>query len=307
MPTTRTAPAALHPAAAKVSHEIAMFAGGQCGRIDNFSLGRLKAGGLTVVGGREANEDGLLINSRLIVVADGMGGHGDGEKASHSALRTLDNEAAGSFDFHTALAAAGRQMRLEKSGGAMAADAGTAIVGGYFIPETNKLQVAHIGDSRAYRFRDGLGILTIDDLFGIKNYLGCDFSEVAAIRQLGRDAESAWQAFQALKPPLTPEQSKLFYQIAQGHGSFAFFASTVEKSLGYGEAEKEVTTITSLEWQPGDIYLFMSDGVHGYVDYDPLAEAVKANRQKSPGEIAQAVQDTIADPQDNITVGVVVC
>ncbi len=84
-------------------------------------------------------------------------------------------------------------------------------------------------------------------------------------------------------------------------------ASISEKSLGYGEPEKEIPTILELTWQPGDLYLFMSDGVHGYTDYDPLAEAIAANRGRSPLEIAEAVKSVVQDPQDNITVGVVVC
>jgi len=41
---------------------------------------------------RQRNEDRLLINASagLVLVADGMGGHPDGDKASEFAVRTLD-------------------------------------------------------------------------------------------------------------------------------------------------------------------------------------------------------------------------
>ncbi|MGB8294882.1 MAG: PP2C family serine/threonine-protein phosphatase [Polyangia bacterium] len=119
---------------------------------------------------REHNEDSFLCSDdlQLYAVADGMGGHLGGERASHMAAEILEREMAA----HLA-----KGPRAEMSSDAMAhalreatvmaskaifdsaqaepnyAGMGTTLTGLCF--HGSSATVCHVGDSRAYLFRDG--------------------------------------------------------------------------------------------------------------------------------------------------------
>ena len=73
-----------------------IIAGGQTGTITYETCY-----GMTAVGGRKSNEDAIgilpLEDAVLLVVADGLGGHTDGEVASALAVRILCEEIKGSY------------------------------------------------------------------------------------------------------------------------------------------------------------------------------------------------------------------
>lgn len=123
----------------------------------------LRAGSATDVGlVRANNQDHLLVASPLFAVADGMGGHAAGEVASATACEALaDAWASAGAPSPEALATATRaankavfeQARANPEMRGM----GTTLVA---VALTGKvghecLAVAHVGDSRAYRFRSG--------------------------------------------------------------------------------------------------------------------------------------------------------
>ena len=145
---------------------------------------KLHFAGLTDVGmARESNEDNFLISTSepMAVVADGMGGHSSGEVASAFAIQTIKEYYArtkGGRDVDETLRARMpawpftrkhdhiEEKRLVQAvmlsndvihGHALENPAcqgmGTTIVGGYFI-ETG-MWLIHVGDSRAYRIRNG--------------------------------------------------------------------------------------------------------------------------------------------------------
>ena len=224
-----------------------MLVGGQSGRIDYLNHGRYQAGGLVDIGGRDYQQDGLLFagEAELAVVADGLGGHLDGEKASASVLKTLAREFANKdiFDFPAALKAAGWQLRRDIAAGLIRSTGetptGTTIVGAHRDPVTNILTIAKLGDSRAYLFRDSqLQILTLDDVWEMEGYIKCDFIFNEFVRQLGKDPEAACQAYRALTPPLTSDQSRLFSRLVYEHGQFGIFANRIGKYLGDKDPEK---------------------------------------------------------------------
>jgi len=111
---------------------------------------------------RSGNEDAVLTNPALgfAVLADGMGGHNAGEVASGMAIAYIGNELGRAAD----TPCAGEQMR-EIVGQANAAiyqtaqtqpryaGMGTTLVALRFFDD--RLAVAHVGDSRLYRLRDG--------------------------------------------------------------------------------------------------------------------------------------------------------
>ena len=117
---------------------------------------RLKTAVRTDIGRRDSNEDVALAQDRLVVVADGMGGHEGGEVASALAAglvqaaftgRSLDELRAG-------VRAANRAVWERARASADLEGMGTTLctVG---LTDDASLGVVNVGDSRAYLLRDG--------------------------------------------------------------------------------------------------------------------------------------------------------
>lgn len=110
---------------------------------------------------RQMNQDSAATSPRLLVVADGMGGHAHGEVASSVAVQAmLDavpvDDLAGA-DLLAVLGgaledAAGRLTNLAAQDPELRGT-GTTVVA--FLVDGLRFGVAHIGDSRAYLLRDG--------------------------------------------------------------------------------------------------------------------------------------------------------
>jgi serine/threonine protein phosphatase PrpC len=103
---------------------------------------------------RERNEDAVLIDPPLYVVADGMGGHRGGQVASRVALETLESlttQGRGSLPDHVRganRAVWDRSVEDERLSGM-----GTTLTAAQ-VDGANAL-IAHVGDSRAYLLRAG--------------------------------------------------------------------------------------------------------------------------------------------------------
>ena len=133
--------------------------------------------GITDVGlQRDHNEDtfAVLPEHELFIVADGMGGHRAGDVASRLASesisdffqRTAGEEVTWPFHFDsglsesenrllTAIRLANRQIYEHSLKSHDLRGMGTTVVGALFNPDTRKMYVGHVGDSRAYVIRDG--------------------------------------------------------------------------------------------------------------------------------------------------------
>ena len=124
---------------------------------------------------RQENEDtfGSFIDARLFVVADGMGGHNAGEVASMMAVDTIDEllppfhadpRQAWPYSVDRSLSLAANLLRVgikvanDKIRAGAAADRARARMGATVVAMAigeTQIAIAHAGDSRAYRFRDG--------------------------------------------------------------------------------------------------------------------------------------------------------
>src|SRR5215216_1728393 len=114
---------------------------------------------------REGNEDSMLVEPPLFVVADGMGGAQAGEVASNLAVETLSEMAPSNGNVEEelveAIAEANRRIHTQAQDDRELAGMGTTLTAA-FVHE-GKITFGHVGDSRAYRFRDGeLAQLTDD-------------------------------------------------------------------------------------------------------------------------------------------------
>lgn len=106
---------------------------------------------------RPNNQDGYRIMGRLVAVADGMGGHQAGEVASFTALETLvscplDGDDPGA-SLLAAVQEANRRVYTLSLSRPDYAGMGTTLTAALFA--RNRWWIAHVGDSRAYLFRQG--------------------------------------------------------------------------------------------------------------------------------------------------------
>ncbi len=137
----------------------------------------IRVNGKTDVGlRRELNEDsfGILREHRLAVVCDGMGGHAAGEIASRSAVDTVIRlhktpeyppEAETAFDLPGDFSSEGRFLastiriansRIHETARARPelSGMGTTVVAA--ILHNDRISICHVGDSRAYRIKNGV-------------------------------------------------------------------------------------------------------------------------------------------------------
>jgi PPM family protein phosphatase len=137
----------------------------------------LKAAGRTDIGRRrQHNEDVLLVREDLglFVVADGAGGHNAGEVASALAARSMENyfgatiRATHELPEFNRLGVPNGARRLSAAVHKANRDVveiahtspkhrgmGTTVVAACFSPRSGLMHVAHVGDSRCYRMRNG--------------------------------------------------------------------------------------------------------------------------------------------------------
>ena len=217
------------------------------------------AAGLTDVGRqRKHNEDTILIRAELglFAVADGMGGHNAGDVASKLAATSLGNffEAT-----HTATGVAPVDLPEDYADMPPAArrlaagvrkanhdvftisstyqqhhGMGSTMVA-IHLRETGEIHIGHVGDSRAYRIRDG------------------------EIVQLTRDHSLINDALE-MKPDLLPEEIARLPK------------NIITRALGMKDAVK--VDIRSERAEPGDVYMLCSDGLTGMVPDQQILEVV---------------------------------
>jgi protein phosphatase len=126
--------------------------------------------GITDIGTvRESNQDNFLIDASLglVAVADGMGGHADGERASTEALGALgDALRASAAPATPALQVAALRDAVDHAnqrvyqanlanGRSDGSGMGTTLTGFWQAAPAGPLCIFHVGDTRLYRYRGG--------------------------------------------------------------------------------------------------------------------------------------------------------
>ncbi len=214
---------------------------------------------------RNTNEDAYFAREPLFAVADGMGGAQAGEVASRLAAESFEPAKRGEGSPEAYLRAIARtaNARIHRLAQADSSRSGMGTTLTAALVEDDEVSFAHVGDSRAYLFRDGeLKLLT------------SDHSLVEELRRQGR---------------LTDEQ-------AVDHPQ----RSIITRALG-PEREVEVDTMT-YRARPGDVYLLCSDGLTTMVREDRIAAAL-ANTESLDEAVSSLVREANeAGGRDNITV-----
>ena len=231
---------------------------------------------------RRNNEDAVFVNAKLglAVLADGMGGHNAGEVASNMAITALGSELEHAFkklppyqrmDNQVSQAQAVLSDVILRTNAAvhMAAQSnpklngmGTTLVVVQFYD--NRLAVAHVGDSRLYRLRNG------------------------RLEQLTRDHSLLQE--QIDKGMITPEAAR-----------HAPSKNLVTRALGVDTTV--ATELGEHEVLPGDIYLLCSDGLNDMADdreIETMLKAFSSNLQRCATELVQMANEH--GGRDNVSV-----
>ena len=219
---------------------------------------KLISSGRTNVGmKRPHNEDSLRICREydLFIVADGMGGHASGEVASQMAVETVseffrstaeDEETTWPFkmehdrDYEENRVVVGIKLanrRIFESAGrdAKLKGMGTTIVALYC--HQSKCFIAHVGDSRIYRYRESaLEQMTTDHSL-LNDYI--------KMRQM------------------TPEEIESFPH-----------KNVIVRALGMKDSVQ--VDVRQEDLQQGDVFLLCSDGLSGMVNDARMAEILAA-------------------------------
>jgi PPM family protein phosphatase len=215
---------------------------------------------------RRRNEDSFVQDPPLFAVADGMGGAQAGEVASRLAAAAFrEFHDADDLDPEERVAAiiqeANRRIYERARSDAQASGMGTTITAA--IVSGDSVALGHVGDSRAYRLREGR-----------LEQLTDDHSLVADLVRSGR---------------LTPEEADTHPQ-----------RSVITRALGT-DPEVDVDTFT-VEAEPGDVFLLCSDGLTTMVDDEDVSQTVVGADTLEQGAKALVKAANRAGGEDNITV-----
>jgi serine/threonine protein phosphatase PrpC len=234
---------------------------------------RLSTAGATCVGNRyPANFDVLHVDPDLpfVAVADGMGGGRGSAVAGATAMATLveavraSGQQAGPAQLRAAVAEA--QDRVGAAGRELGELTGCTLTALLAGPSATDAWIVQIGDSRAYRLRDGLlELLTVDHTMA---WLG---------------AINGWF------PADSPEAASARYQLTRY----------------VGHQERPEPDLLNVSLLPGDVYCLCTDGVAEQVSYQRLRRLL-GRRSDPADVLRELIADTLsAGGNDNATAAIV--
>ncbi|WP_082046162.1 protein phosphatase 2C domain-containing protein [Arthrobacter sp. L77] len=220
---------------------------------------------------RAKNDDSAYVGRYLAVVADGMGGHAGGNVASASTVLDLVHLDHGAHDgdagTHLAdeIQTANSLLSELVATNPQLAGMGTTVTA--ILLEGSTLQLAHIGDSRAYRLKDG-----------VFEQITTDHTFVQRLIEEGR---------------LRPEE-------AETHPH----KNVLMRVLGDVDASPELD-LAQFDAEPGERWLLCSDGLNAVLQ-DRAVEQVMRESKGIRECVDTLVELTLAGGSpDNITVAVV--
>jgi len=224
-----------------------------------------KAGRTDVGRQRTANEDSLFVRPPMFAVADGMGGAKAGEVASALAVEAVENAPDSGQPAEEQLAAIVRSANRRIYDLAVADESrrgmGTTLT--LVKVHDDEISIAHVGDSRAYRMRDGeLSQLTRDH------------SLVAELERSGQITAEA----------------------AEHHPQ----RSIITRALG-PEPDVEVDTYT-LTGRDDDLFLICSDGLTSMISDDEVTSILRSASSLDEAAEALVLAANQSGGKDNITV-----
>ena len=237
---------------------------------------RIRGWGASDVGRRrDHNEDRFLCNDQLglFAVADGMGGHLGGERASRMATEILEAsldhavEAAKAAAtplsaedaLRAAIAEADRRIYETSATDPEVAGMGTTLTALFF--HDRRAYLGHVGDSRAYLYRDG------------------------RIRQLTDD--HSWIQEQVRAGLLSSTEAKE-----------SRYRNIITRSVGFEPTV--IPDLQDLHPQAGDCFVLCSDGLSNDIGVEEIGQVLTSDFYRdAPRNLIQMANDRGGD--DNIT------
>ena len=231
-----------------------------------MSLRVIEQVGRTDVGRqRSVNEDSLVLSPPFFAVADGMGGAKAGEVASAMAAGAFEGETDSGEAPEVQLSRILREANRRIYDLAVSDDShrgmGTTVTAAKVTG--GEVSLGHVGDSRAYRLRDG-------EL----EQLTRDHSLVAELERTGQ---------------ITPEAAEHHPQ-----------RSIITRALG-PEPDVQVDTYT-LSGRDGDLFLICSDGLTGMISDDELGSILRSAETLDEAADSLVRAANQSGGKDNITV-----
>jgi PPM family protein phosphatase len=186
---------------------------------------------------RPTNQDSLLVSHNLYGVADGMGGHRGGETASRIAVQVVRNLLQGKTPeentLRVGLEAANRRIFEMQRHELALSGMGTTLT---MLWESRvELWIAHVGDSRAYLYRNG--------------ELNCRTEDHSVVGELVRNKV------------ITPAMAKTHP-----------YRNVITRALGTDPVVEP--DILHIDKQIGDVWLICSDGLYNMVEDSEIAETL---------------------------------
>jgi serine/threonine protein phosphatase PrpC len=221
---------------------------------------------------RSNNQDSGYAGAHLFLVADGMGGHAGGDVASAIAAKRVSeadieysSPEDAEFALQSALISANSLLAETVFEHSELTGMGTTVSG--ILRVGDKVVMAHIGDSRIYRFRDGQ-----------LEQMSSDHTFVQRLVDSGR--------ITADEAAVHPRRSVLM------------------RVLGDVDAAPEIDTAIH-DVQAGDRWLLCSDGLSSYVAEDKIASILGTIRA-AQGAADRLVKESLDHgAPDNVTVVIV--
>ena len=214
---------------------------------------------------RTANEDSLAVRPPLFAVADGMGGAKAGEVASAVAVEAVERARESGEPAEAELAGIVREANRRIYDLAVADESRRGMGTTLTLAKVHgdDVSLAHVGDSRAYRMRDG-------EL----QQLTRDHSLVAELERSGQITAEA----------------------AEHHPQ----RSIITRALG-PEPDVEVDTYT-LAGREGDVFLICSDGLTSMISDDEVTSILRSASSLDAAAEALVRAANQSGGKDNITV-----
>jgi serine/threonine protein phosphatase PrpC len=189
---------------------------------------------------RRHNEDSYIHEPPLFAVADGMGGAKAGEVASGLAVEALQlrPDVSGDPEAYVVdlIQEANRRVYTRASEDASASGMGTTMTVALVDSDGGHVTIGHVGDSRAYRVRDG------------------------ELQQLTDDHSLVGELIRSGK--LTREEAEVHPQ-----------RSVITRALGT-DPDVDVDTFV-VDARPGDTFLLCSDGLSSMVSDQTILNVVR--------------------------------
>jgi PPM family protein phosphatase len=218
---------------------------------------------------RQTNQDAILNRKYLYGVADGMGGHLGGETASNLAVQVIDNMLSNKKPSENTLRigveAANRRVFEKQRFDPALKGMGTTLT--LLWEDSDRVFVAHVGDSRAYLLRGGS--------------LSCVTQDHSVVGEMLRSNA------------ITPE-------LAKHHP----YRNVITRAVGTA-ALVEVDLI-KVEKLPGDIWLVCSDGLFNKIDDSEMqAVLLGSAADEAADTLLQMTLDRGAEDNVSFLLGIV--